>query len=175
MAATEKIAFLASDAEVAQQALADLSSRHGNVDPKDAEVIVALGGDGFMLQTLHATQSINVPVYGMNCGTIGFMMNEFSDENLAERLADAEEEVIHPLRMRAFAADGTVHEAIANLNGEFAIVIANEQHITIAKDCFGTKPLYFYGSASWVTFCVTFPVGYAWNQVRSFFCNVGSR
>jgi NAD+ kinase len=120
-----KIAFLASEAQVAQSALADLSSRHGNVAPEGAEVIVALGGDGFMLQTLHATQSIDVPVYGMNCGTIGFMMNEFSDENLVKRLAEAEEEVIHPLKMRAFAPDGKVHEAIA-IN-EVALIRAGSQ------------------------------------------------
>ena len=134
MAPTKKIAFLASDADVAQRALVDLSSRHGNVDPEDAEVIVALGGDGFMLQTLHATQNIDVPVYGMNCGTIGFMMNEFSDENLQERLAEAEEEVIHPLKMRAFVADGTVHEAIA-IN-EVALIRAGSQaaKLTISVD-----------------------------------------
>ena len=125
MSASNRIAFLASETEIAQKALADLSLHHGNMAPDEADIIVALGGDGFMLQTLHATQNIDAPVYGMNCGTIGFMMNEFSDENLVERLADAEEEVIHPLRMRAYAPDGSVHEAIA-IN-EVALIRAGSQ------------------------------------------------
>ena len=109
----EKITFLASDAEVAQDALQRLSKIYGSAPLEEAEVIVALGGDGFMLQTLHSTQSMDVPVYGMNCGTIGFLMNEYSTEDLLERLEAAEEEVINPLRMRAVREDGTKHEALA--------------------------------------------------------------
>jgi len=71
-----KIAFVASPAPLAQQALTDLRGAHGDVGLTDADVIVALGGDGFMLQTLHATQHLAVPVYGMNRGTVGFLMNE---------------------------------------------------------------------------------------------------
>ena len=108
-----KIAFLASDTDVARSARARLVARHGSVPFEEAEVIVALGGDGFMLQTLHATQHMDVPVYGMNCGTIGFLMNEYDEEGLAGRLAVAEEEVINPLAMRAISRDGTVHEALA--------------------------------------------------------------
>jgi NAD+ kinase len=107
------IAFVASDTAVAQAALADLVARYGQVPVDAADVIVALGGDGFMLQTLHATEHVDVPVYGMNCGTIGFMMNEFGVEKLPERVAEAEETVIHPLRMVAVATDGSVHEALA--------------------------------------------------------------
>jgi NAD+ kinase len=107
------IAFRASEAEVAQAALAELVRRHGSAAEAEADVIVALGGDGFMLQTLNATQHLDVPVYGMNCGTIGFLMNEYSADRLPERLAAAEEEVINPLRMRATAADGRVTEALA--------------------------------------------------------------
>ena len=107
------IAFRASEAEVAQAALAELVARHGSVAEAEADVIVALGGDGFMLQTLNATQHLDVPVYGMNCGTIGFLMNEYSADGLSERLAAAEEEVINPLRMRATSADGQVTEALA--------------------------------------------------------------
>jgi NAD+ kinase len=76
-------------------------------------VIVALGGDGFMLQTLHATQHLNVPVYGMNRGTVGFLMNEFSTDGLMARLAAAEEAAINPLRMRATCVDGQTHTALA--------------------------------------------------------------
>ncbi|OYX40903.1 MAG: NAD kinase [Rhodobacterales bacterium 32-67-9] len=108
-----RITFLASESEVAQDALAKLSTAYGPVPLDTAEVIVALGGDGFMLQTLHATQAMDVPVYGMNCGTIGFLMNEYGEEGLRERLEAAEEEVINPLSMRATRADGSVHEALA--------------------------------------------------------------
>jgi len=86
----EKIAFLASDTHVAEDALRALKSRYGHVAPQEADVIVALGGDGFMLQTLQSTQSLDTPVYGMNRGTVGFLMNEFNDTGLTARLADAE-------------------------------------------------------------------------------------
>ncbi|WP_300036327.1 NAD kinase [uncultured Roseobacter sp.] len=109
----DKIAFTASRAEVAQTARAALITRYGNVAPEDAEVIVALGGDGFMLQTLHASQQLDAPVYGMNRGTIGFLMNTYSETDLRDRLAAAEEAVINPLSMRATQADGTVVEALA--------------------------------------------------------------
>jgi NAD+ kinase len=108
-----RIAFLASPAAPAQAALDDLSARHGNVAVGDAEVIVALGGDGFMLQTLHEVERLDVPVYGMNCGTVGFLMNAFGTDNLPERLAVAEEAVLNPLAMRAEGADGRVTEALA--------------------------------------------------------------
>lgn len=110
---TLKIAFLASSAPVAQTALLALSDRYGNVEPKEADVIVALGGDGFMLRTLHATQELPAPVYGMNRGTIGFLMNEYSENDLVERLKAAEKEVINPLSMTAKDRSGTLHEALA--------------------------------------------------------------
>ena len=108
-----RAAFLASPAAPAQAALADLVARHGNVDPQAADVIVALGGDGFMLQTLHDVQGLDVPVYGMNCGAVGFLMNAYGAEALVERLEVAEETVLNPLAMRAEGADGTVTEALA--------------------------------------------------------------
>jgi len=108
-----KITFLASETEVAQEALAKMTAAYGNVPLAKAEVIVALGGDGFMLQTLHGTQATELPVYGMNCGTIGFLMNEYGEEALPERLAEAEEEVINPLAMRAETAGGHRREALA--------------------------------------------------------------
>jgi NAD+ kinase len=110
---SKRIAFLASETEVAQNALLTLTGAYGSVPLDRAEVIVALGGDGFMLHTLHGTQALGLPVYGMNCGTIGFLMNEYAEEGLAERLAAAEEEVINPLAMRAVTADGTLHRALA--------------------------------------------------------------
>ncbi|PWR04003.1 NAD kinase [Meridianimarinicoccus roseus] len=108
-----KISFLAGESPVAQAARRELSSLYGHVAPEAAEVIVALGGDGFMLSTLHGTEHLNVPVYGMNRGTIGFLMNEYSIVGLHGRLASAEEAVINPLRMRAGTAGGQEHRALA--------------------------------------------------------------
>lgn len=108
-----KIAFTASPVAFAQQARQRLVARHGDAPLDQALAIVALGGDGFMLQTLHATQHLDVPVYGMNCGTVGFLMNEFSEDALLERLAAAEEAVINPLVMRAEDARGQLHQALA--------------------------------------------------------------
>ena len=113
MTAPQHIAFLASDTPEAQTALAALVARYGQCDPRDAAVIVALGGDGFMLQTLHGTMDLDAPVYGMNRGTVGFLMNDYRETGLTGRLAQAEEAVIHPLRMRAERADGHVVEALA--------------------------------------------------------------
>jgi NAD+ kinase len=107
------IAFRASRAPAAQQALAHLLSHYGEVPLEEAEVVVCLGGDGFMLQTLHETCASGLPVYGMNCGTVGFLMNTYVTDNLPERLVAAEEAVINPLSMRAVAPDGTVTEALA--------------------------------------------------------------
>ncbi len=108
-----KIHFSASNAEVAQKAHKKLVAQYGNVDAAQADVIVALGGDGFMLHILHSTQELDVPVYGMNCGTVGFLMNEFTSDDLLERLRAAEETVINPLAMRAECVDGSVREALA--------------------------------------------------------------
>lgn len=107
------ICFRASESDIAQAALSHLSGRYGQVDLHDAEVIVALGGDGFMLQTLHGTMDVDLPVYGMNRGSVGFLMNEFRNDDLVQRLAVAEETAINPLRMHAECADGSVHDALA--------------------------------------------------------------
>ncbi len=108
-----RIAFCASRAPIAQAAHAALTRRYGDHAERGADVIVALGGDGFMLQTLHRTQELNVPVYGMNRGTVGFLMNAYSEHRLEERLEEAEEAVINPLSMSATTVDGKVHEALA--------------------------------------------------------------
>jgi NAD+ kinase len=109
----ERICFLASDAEDAQAALRDLRRRYGQAEPERAEVIVALGGDGFMLSTLHETMNIQAPVYGMNRGTVGFLMNDYIPESLPQRLAEARCAVINPLRMIAHDRDGRTTEALA--------------------------------------------------------------
>ena len=108
-----KIAFVASDVDSAQEALAELTAKYGAHEPKDADAIVALGGDGFMLHTLHRMQPYARPVYGMNRGTVGFLMNAYSPDGLEERLKQAEEAVINPLAMRAVCRDGSIHEALA--------------------------------------------------------------
>ena len=109
----QRIAFTASTADVAQTARAALVTRYGTVEVDEADVIVALGGDGFMLHTLHETQKLNVPVYGMNRGTIGFLMNTYAESDLPARLAAAEEAVINPLSMTATGASGAVTTALA--------------------------------------------------------------
>ena len=106
----KQIAFIAGTTPEARDAYERLQSRYGNVEPKDADVIVALGGDGLMLQTLHKFMNSGKPIYGMHRGTIGFLMNEFSLEALPERLSAAHITVIHPLVMRARDAAGRVHE-----------------------------------------------------------------
>lgn len=108
-----KIALVASDSEEARAAADALAARYGAVDEAEADVIVALGGDGFMLHTLHRTQDIDAPVYGMNRGTYGFLMNDYDPAGLTERLRAAEEEVLNPLTMLARRADGTEHRALA--------------------------------------------------------------
>ena len=108
-----KIAFIASRSDVAQDALTALSARYGNVTREEAEVIVALGGDGFMLQALHDSQELSTPVYGMNRGTVGFLMNEYSETDLIERLKAAETAVINPLVMQATMVNGDTARALA--------------------------------------------------------------
>jgi len=106
----ERIAFVASPIAEAEEALRRLAKRYGNVAPEQADVIVALGGDGFMLQTLHGFMTAGKPIYGMHRGTVGFLMNEYHEEHLRERLAAAETTVIHPLLMRARGNDGKVRD-----------------------------------------------------------------
>lgn len=108
-----RIAFAASDAPLAQEARARLAAAYGDVPPDRAEVIVALGGDGFMLQTLHATEGRGTPVYGMNRGTVGFLMNAYAEEDLPARLAAAEEAILNPLAMTATTVQGATHRALA--------------------------------------------------------------
>lgn len=108
-----KIAFRASPAPAAQEALASLTALYGQTPLAAADVIVALGGDGFMLQTLQEEQVTGLPVYGMNCGTVGFLMNTYQCEMLPERLSAAEEAVLNPLAMTAVSTDGRVTEALA--------------------------------------------------------------
>jgi NAD+ kinase len=110
----KRIAFVASDTRAARRAQRRLASRYGDASPENADVIVALGGDGLMLATLQRFMNSGKPIYGMHRGTVGFLMNEFSEQGLKERLAAARVTVIHPLLMRAHDAAGRVrrHHAI---------------------------------------------------------------
>ena len=107
------IALVASSAPEAQSALRALASRYPNVPPKEADVIVALGGDGLMLQTLHKVMGAAKPIYGMNKGTVGFLMNDYREDSLFERLENAERSVIHPLLMVVWDMHGVAHTARA--------------------------------------------------------------
>ena len=100
----KRIAFIASDTRAAQRAQRRLAARYGDTLPENADVIVALGGDGLMLATLQRLMNSGKPIYGMHRGTVGFLMNEFSEQDLKERLAAARVTVIHPLLMRAAAS-----------------------------------------------------------------------
>ena len=108
-----KLCVLGSRSPVAQEAVADLRERYGHSAPEEADVIIALGGDGFMLQTLHAFMDLNVPVYGMNRGSVGFLMNPYVDKDLPERLEDAKTARINPLRMTATDGMERKHTALA--------------------------------------------------------------
>ncbi len=87
--------------------------RYGDCQLAAAEVLVSLGGDGFMLETMHQVLGRDIPVYGMNCGSVGFLMNPFSEEDLPGRLSRAQAAVLHPLRMHAITMTGAVEEALA--------------------------------------------------------------
>ena len=108
-----KLAFIASTAPSARQALAELERLYGSVPPADADVIVALGGDGLMLQALHRYMSLGKPIYGMNHGTVGFLMNPYDAADLPRRLSEAEPATLNPLRMRAIQSSGYDQVALA--------------------------------------------------------------
>jgi NAD+ kinase len=111
--AIERLAFTASGRPDAQAVRARLAARYGDVPVDDAQVIVALGGDGFMLETLHRNLGHSTPIYGMNQGSVGFLMNDYSEERLLERINAAEPSVIHPLVMTALDARGKPSQALA--------------------------------------------------------------
>ena len=113
MAATNKIAFVSSEVDDARDACERLTARYGQESVADADVVVALGGDGFLLQTLRETMGSGKRVFGMNRGTVGFLMNQFRELGLIERIRAAVPETIHPLEMEATSEGGTVSKALA--------------------------------------------------------------
>jgi len=113
----KKLAFQCSEKPSAKAAKKALISLYGNVEPSEADAIIPLGGDGFMLETLMRNMPLirrGLPVYGMNRGTVGFLMNSYSEDDLPARLAAAAAAVIHPLKMTATGAKGTVSELAFN-------------------------------------------------------------
>lgn len=111
MSAMKRIHFIASPTDSATEALERLAERYGQVPLAEAEVVVPLGGDGLMLSTLH--RQSDLPVYGMNRGTVGFLMNEYGEDGLVERIENAEMAITHPLSMIAGASDGTEYHGLA--------------------------------------------------------------
>ena len=109
----QNVTFAAAENEPAQEARARLTGRYGNADPESADVIVAIGGDGTMLQTLHRHMHRHIPIFGMNLGSVGFLMNRYDEENLLRRLTAARPAVLHPLLMEARRANGELHKALA--------------------------------------------------------------
>ncbi|PIW29733.1 MAG: NAD kinase [Rhodospirillales bacterium CG15_BIG_FIL_POST_REV_8_21_14_020_66_15] len=109
----QKIAFVAAKQPEAQDALTQLAHLYGNVPTEDADVIVALGGDGFMLESLHGAIGNGTPIYGMNRGTVGFLMNEYRADDLPARIARAQSVTLRPLKMTAFDMQGAVTTALA--------------------------------------------------------------
>src|SRR6478609_761333 len=107
------IAFVASETPEAEAARAKLVERYGDADPAAADIVVDLGGDGLMLQTLHRFMGTAKPIYGMNRGSVGFLMNEFKERGLRKRLEAAQRSVVHPLVMTAIDRDGHKVEARA--------------------------------------------------------------
>ena len=134
---SNKVAFVASARPEAQQALRTMIAKYGQCDEADADVIVALGGDGCMLDTLRRRFSDPRPVYGMNQGTIGFLMNDYREDKLMERLDRAERAVIYPLRMKTRTVDGDVSDNLA----------INE--VSLLRQSSQTACLRFRVTASW--------------------------
>jgi NAD+ kinase len=129
MPATDRLAFVSSGTPEAEAAAEALRQRYGNRRLDEAGAVVALGGDGLMLETLHQVMDLRLPVYGMNFGSVGFLMNAFSADNLVQRLEKANATDIYPLRMRVRNGDGSEHEALA-LN-EVSLFRASYQAVKI--------------------------------------------
>ncbi|KQP50455.1 NAD kinase [Methylobacterium sp. Leaf399] len=129
-----RLAFIASPTPDARQAAATLMRRYDHVAPEEADVVVALGGDGLMLQALHRFMAAGTPIYGMNRGTVGFLMNEFREDGLIERLEAAQVSIIHPLLMEAVDTEGRSHRARA-LNEVYMLRQTHQTaKLTIAVD-----------------------------------------
>ncbi len=129
-----KIHFSASGHDEAKLRFARLTERYGQHSIEGADCIVALGGDGHMLHVLHETLQHDLPVFGMNCGRLGFLMNHFSSDELVERIESAETAPIHPLRMSVTCADNSRHEELAINEVSLIRQTHNAAHIRVEVD-----------------------------------------
>ena len=127
---TPRIAFLASSTPEAEAALAALAARYGNHEAEFSDIVVALGGDGLMLQTLHRFMGTGMPIYGMNLGTVGFLMNEYGADDLYQRLALAKSSIVHPLLMRV--RDRAGHTETARAINEVSLLRQSYQAAKMA-------------------------------------------
>jgi NAD+ kinase len=109
----KSMAFVAADTAYARDARDRLEARYETVPPDEADVVVALGGDGFMLETLHRYLERRVPIFGMHRGSVGFLMNDYDEDDLERRIADAQPVTVHPLRMHVVCRGGSTMEALA--------------------------------------------------------------
>ena len=139
MTATPRIAFVASQTDVAQSALATLTAMHGQCEPEAADVLVPLGGDGFMLQTLHRYGHLGKPVYGMKLGTVGFLMNQHREDDLLARIERAEPAVLRPLEMQAETESGSTVTSLAY--NEVSLLRQTRQAAHLRIDLNGTTRL----------------------------------
>ncbi len=130
----ERIAFVASPTDDSQAALVALRQRYGETPPEQAEVIVALGGDGFMLRTLHRHLARGLPVYGMKLGTVGFLLNPYHVDGLPQRIERAQPTVLRPLQMHAVSESGSSVDALAF--NEVSLLRQTKQaaHIRVSLD-----------------------------------------
>jgi len=135
----KRIACVAADNERARGGLKILAQRYDFVSLEEAEAIVVLGGDGFMLHALHTYMERGLPIYGMNRGTVGFLMNEFHEEGLQDRIRTARQETLYPLCMTARTADGKEHEALAF--NEVALIRYSQQSANIRVSVDGMERL----------------------------------
>lgn len=141
-AAQLKIACVHSGTDLAAIHFNELSAEFKFVPPDQSDVILALGGDGLMLQALHNHMHLNKPIYGMHCGTIGFLMNEYSKEKLAERILSADSFVLHPIVMKAMTTEGNVEQALAF--NEVALIRGSAQSANIRVSVDGVVRLEKY-------------------------------
>ncbi|MGF1476202.1 MAG: NAD kinase [Geminicoccaceae bacterium] len=136
---TSKIFFTAAETDEAQSALGPLREAYGGVPVEDAKTIVALGGDGFMLETMHTYVERRLPIYGMNLGTVGFLLNTYQADGLADRLLNAVTVKLFPLRMVATLQDGTIEEGLG-IN-EVSLYRETRQAATVSIEIDGVERL----------------------------------
>ena len=130
----KKLGFVANTNAAAEAARAALHARYDGVAPEDADVIIALGGDGLMLASLHGFMDQGKPIFGMNYGSVGFLMNRYDEDGLIERIAEAKMTLLHPLEMTAKDADGNSHKALAINEVSLLRMTAQAAKLKIAVD-----------------------------------------